>query len=233
MIRRIAMLILIGFAIVLIDFAPAGNAAGLLRIYFPLVQKPPPVEVVVTAYGVECPECYPSYSYVFGYLRVIPGEPPAHVVLELDETVEPYVPPGFSHPNAYTATVQFAPAFSVTLAGQINPFSYVVANGKGFTELSSAVRISQVTPVDAGEHYYPLSAVAWNLSDQQLSGVVRNDGPAALSDLRIVVLGPGLCDWQPASLAAATLQPGQATTFSTVYYCGGADLQILGQGVAQ
>lgn len=226
----VVMLLMLAVGLTARGTESPANAAAEVVIYAPLIGgPPPPVEVIVTGNGVDCIACYPSYSYVLGYLRPVPGAPLAHVTLEVDLYVDPYEPidPVL---EAYQTTAQFTPALSVTLAGQLNPFAYVVANGKGFTSVGGQVRVAGSTPVPAETPYYPLTLVRSERLGNRLSGLVRNDSAEQLGNLRVVALGPHLCSWHPAQLAASTLQPGETTAFELAYYCTAETYEILGQG---
>jgi hypothetical protein len=167
---------------------------------------------------------------VRGYLRHLPGAPIAHVTLEVDITVYPYEPAGTA---AYTSTATFAPVFVVTMPDQVNPLAYVVVNGKGFTAVGSAVRVASATPVSAAERYYPLTVRGWERSGDQVRGMLQNDSPAILSDLRAGLFSPDACGWQAASLNVAALQPGEVAAAEVWYPCVSEEYVFLGQGRAE
>lgn len=126
--------------------APAGAQAPA-RIWLPLLASlPSPVEVVVTAYGVECEYCYPSYPYVKGYLMAKPGAPPSIVTLGVTVHVSPYAPPGGPPAGApYSYLARFSPSQQVTVPGTPNPFVYSQVMGKGGIAIGGDVRVLSVT----------------------------------------------------------------------------------------
>lgn len=226
MISRLLILLLVAVSLAGANAAPQVPPG---TIYLPIVQaKQMPVEVVVTANGIYCEFCYPATSYVMGYLRALPGEPPASVELEVNTVVTPYEPPLAQ----YESTARFTPALSVTLQGQNNPFYYGVTYGKGTVYVGGNVRVVKVSPPEGGGRPHRLTIVSSVRMGYELRGQVRNDSGEMLRRLRVVAVGPGLCSWTGTSLSASTLAPGATLDFAMSYYCSGDPAEILGQGFA-
>lgn len=198
-------------ALILCLGAPGAQVSGQAapqRAFLPLVHSSSPVQVEWTSMS----------PVVRGYLRAPPGAPLARITLAVDV-------------QHYQRTDQFIPVFAVTLPGQPNPFSYWVGHGKGYSPLSN-LRIVEIAPVGTDERYYPLTVISWGRVGTELSGMLRNDSPEVLHNLRAGVFG-GTCWWWPIPLSVATLQPGQTVAFQLSYPCDRADtIDILGQGAA-
>lgn len=220
-------------ALFLACLGPSAAAQPTARVWLPLIiGVPSPVEVVVTANGVHCMDCYPSYSYVLGHLRTLPDAPASSVTLSVELTIWPYDSGTEATRSSFTQVVTFTPALTVTLPGQLNPFEYVVVNGKGFTSVSSDVRVASVTYQPPETPAVALTIVQSSRLGTQLTGEARNDSSRSLSSLRVVAVGPHLCGWRLATLEATQLAPGATTPFSLDYYCSSDPVAIIGQGVA-
>jgi hypothetical protein len=242
--RHILTLLLILFIGVPTALAKAWRPQPPVRLaepfthYLPLVQYIPgqpnlePLEVVETARGEI--EGYPTYYYLYGYVRNLTSEPIYDVVLDLEVTICPYSgedPP----PPCETGIVQMRPALTATLTNQINPFGYSMMLGKASGSIGPIVNVSY-GPWTSGESYYSLTILDYEYQAPYVTGTLHNDSGHPLHAARVVMLEPVNCGRREATLGLDTLMPGEETTFSARYgaSCGVNDhLFISGQGAFQ
>jgi hypothetical protein len=207
---------------------PAGESAAS----FPVAAKASlPIEFAVTARGETFG--YPTYYYVYGYVRSLATDPVYSVQLEVDVTFYPYTSPGEPSLSSYTSAIPIFPALEATLPGQINPFSYSLTLGKASAAIGQVRAVAATLTSPSGATYVPLTVVDWHVEDTNVLGVVRNDHDRALHNLRVVVVEPYRCEWREATLVDTTLQPGQETAFQRNLYttlCFTDNFVIVGQG---
>jgi hypothetical protein len=201
--------------------------------YLPFVARSwTAAELVVTANDSDIG--YPSYYWIYGYVRSPIDQPLYSVAVDIDVTTTSYWPPD-EPPSTGTGAIRVSPALSATLPGQVNPFSYVLTLGKASASIGEARAAAGTAIEPEGESYHPLTIVDWSHADATLSGIVRNDSGRTLRKARVVVAELAKCSWREAELATTTLQPGQETTFQRTFFyefCLGDDLTIVGQGAA-
>ena len=211
--------------------APSSEIAEGSSAYLPFVARSwTAAEVVVTAndwddFG------YPSYYWIYGYVRSPIDRPLYSVAVDIDVAIQSYPPEG-PLPPPVTNVIRVSPALTATLPGQINPFSFNLTLGKASASIGEARTAAGTAIEPRGETYHPLTVVAWTYADAILSGTIRNDSGWPLHKARVVVAELAKCSWREAELAATTLQPGQETTFDRAYSerCLGDDLIVVGQG---
>jgi hypothetical protein len=189
-----------------------------------------PVEAVVTARGEQIG--YPTYYYVYGYVRNLAARPVYSVTVEVEVTIFPYEPP---YTLSSMEKFQVTPALTATLPGQANPFQYGLLLGKASASIGGvrAVAASFVEP--SGDVYYPLTVAGWEHKGALISGTVRNDSGRTLHKARVVAAKLDRCTWREAVLDDVVLQPGQETAFHLDYYssaCVDDSLVVVGQGAA-
>ena len=236
--RRLLIIALLLFALGVPTTArPATQppAAGMRPMqYLPLVKRAPiPVEVVETARGVI--DGYPSFYFVYGYVRNLTSTPLYSVTLELEVTMYPYNPDG--DPQPYILPMPLITALPATLPGQINPFAFEMLLGKASAELGELRAVSANSDAVDGAIYYPLTMVSVTRDGANLRSTVRNDSAEALRGVLVAVteLQNARCAWKRPTLEATTLQPHQALTFQIddfFLYCHGDPVAVLGQGAA-
>lgn len=216
--------------------APPSAPSAAFSIYQPLIHKAARLEVVETARGEDIG--YPTYYYVYGYVRNLTTEPLYDVTVDLEVTMYPYCDPSQDPSlcdDPYTYIEYIKPALTASLPGQLNPFSYSLLLGKASAYFGPIVGYS-ASPWSSGERQAALTSVEIQYAGTTLSGTVRNDNSQALHGNRVVAFGPGRCAWREAVLEADTLQPGGETGFHIDSYAAGCvteDVVIAGQGAFQ
>jgi hypothetical protein len=199
--------------------------------YLPVIATPAlPVEVVVTARGVI--DGYPSYVWVYGYVRNLTSTPLYSVSLDIEVTWYPYDPDGSLQP--YTERAPLIPALPATLPGQINPFAYSLTLGKASAVLGEVRAISTSSSGMGGVVYYSLALASLAHDGLNLRGTLRNDSGKPLYAARVVVAEQSntTCAWVQPQLATTALQPGQALDFhidNYYQYCHGDGVVAIGQ----
>ena len=96
-------------------------------LYLPLVAQVKRLELVITRFSNEN-GCSYEYCEVSGYVRNLSNASLYFITVEMTVTWHSYTP-GTPLPP-YTSVVQLPTAFTVTLPGQVNPFSYELLLGK-------------------------------------------------------------------------------------------------------
>ena len=167
---------------------------------------------------------YPSYYFVYGYVRNLTSTPLYSVTLELE-----------GNPQPYTQWVPLTTALPATLPGQINPFAYELFLGKASAVLGELRAAAANFSAADGALFYPLTVVSLARDGASLRSTLRNDSAQPLREVLVAVveLQNATCPWQRPSLDATTLEPGQTLTFQIdafYQYCHGDPVVVLRQG---